>query len=66
MLFRSGLLLTALEEIRANRIQAEIDESEMASQRAAQALYILGQGLKNYGNAVYGPAGLILSRKKNW
>ena len=51
-----GLLLTALEEIRANRIQAEIDESEMASQRAAQALYILGQGLKNYGNAVYGPA----------
>ena len=28
----------------------------MRSQRAAQALYILGQGLQNYGNAAYGPA----------
>jgi hypothetical protein len=33
---------------------------------SSQALYILGQGLKIYGNAVYGPTGLLLNRKRNW
>ena len=51
-----GRLSAALEEIHLNGIQEKIAANETRNENIGKALFIFSQGVKDYGEARYGPA----------